>query len=703
MKHITSIACLLAVSIASAQTQPKAIVLHKRLFGWADLHAHPASHLAFGADTNGENGIFWGKPGGKWVPNYSGVTQDMKACSYKHGGFDGDVVRHETHKGLMEGLDSVTEYPHQTADFGENNHGAPSYEHWPHARSITHEQMHITEMRRAYEGGQRLLIASVTDNEFLSDMWTQIGHKAGANPVPAINPYFGFNSAVRQINFIKDLATQNSEWMKIAYSPAEARTIIDQDKMAIILSLEIDSLTEQQVLVLVQMGVRHVIPVHLIDNDFGGTAVYSDAFNAVNNFVHSDRDGGNLLNNGFLKVNYDSKLKFRLGWPKYPRPEGFNLISGGAINLDPVPLFIWAALGYNLDDSKGHRNKRGLSNTGADLLLKLAKQGVIIDVAHMGYQTTADTLSHMKQWGYPVMDSHTNLRNADGTAHSERDLDRTHAKTIADLGGVIGLGTEWDEGFVTLVDLDKLQYTLGYNPQIPGNSNDPSWYQETFNLTVGDDPELSQLRFRIVTGGDDLATDLNAVFTIDGVEYKYLLNKWHENWRPGLVTTPTVQLPKPVKVSKLKKITLRINHGDNWSLKELRIEGVPYGADPVSTWLARFKEGLDIMGGKGMAIGTDFNGFAPQLYLPADDVKYPIDIAHKISSAAYTPLLGKAQLGSRTFDFKADGIAHYGMLPDFMQALHQQPDSFDAVDALFHSANDVVVMWEKCAKVAPTL
>ena len=48
------------------------------------------------------------------------------------------------------------------------------------------------------------------------------------------------------------------------------------------------------------------------------------------------------------------------------------------------------------------------------------------------------------------------------------------------------------------------------------------------------------------------------------------------------------------------------------------------------------------------------------------------------------------------FSFQKDGIAHYGMLPDFLQAVSQQPDSLYAMDSLFHSADAVVNMWKKC-------
>lgn len=704
MKFLNFAALLISAAVmANAQTPP-IVVIDNRLFGWADLHAHPASHLAFGSDTNGEHGIFWGKPGGHWQKDYSKTNADMPPCSFKHGGNEGDVVRHETHKALMETLDSVTNYPHQTADFGENNHGAPSYDHWPYARSVSHQQMHVTQMRRAYEGGQRLMIASVTDNEFLTDMWTKVGYNAGGNPVPAIDPDFGFNSAVKQIKFIKSLVDLNSGWMQIASSAADARKIIAADKLAIILSIEMDTLTAAQVLKLVDdYGVRHVIPIHLINNDFGGTAVYSDAFNAVNDFVHSTREDGKLNLDGFLRVAYDKSLDFRLGWPKYPRPEGFNLVKGGAMNIDPVPNTVYVLLGYNSASSLGgHRNKLGLSDAGFELLHKLALRGVLIDVAHMSYKSTGDALGRAMRWGYPVMNSHTNFREADGSAHSERDLHRDHAKLIAKLGGVVGLGTEWDKGFETLYEPEGQYYILGYNATIPGDPNDPSWYQHTFKLNEIPG-SISQLRLTIETGKNDLSKNLNAIINVDGKTYTFLLNKSHETWRPGLITTPTIELPVPIPSSKLRKITLRVDHGAFWAMHSVKIEAVPYGRDPISTWLARYNEGLNLMDGKGMAIGTDINGFAPQLYLPADQVKYPITVAHSLAPSSHTPLLQKAQLGSKTYDFRADGIAHYGMLPDFLQALNQQPNSARAVDSLFHSANDVVEMWEKCAKRAKDL
>jgi len=112
------------------------------------------------------------------------------------------------------------------------------------------------------------------------------------------------------------------------------------------------------------------------------------------------------------------------------------------------------------------------------------------------------------------------------------------------------------------------------------------------------------------------------------------------------------------------------------------------------------------MGHGNVALGTDINGFAPQIPFAASAVNYPLTVAQKtgIKPAGYVPpALAKFQMGARVYDFKRDGIAHFGMLPDFMQALSQQPGSATAVSGLYRSADAVVRMWEKVEAAAKTI
>jgi hypothetical protein len=54
----------------------------------------------------------------------------------------------------------------------------------------------------------------------------------------------------------------------------------------------------------------------------------------------------------------------------------------------------------------------------------------------------------------------------------------------------------------------------------------------------------------------------------------------------------------------------------------------------------------------------------------------------------------------RDFDINLDGMAHYGMLPDFLQDLRNVGLTAEDLAPLFRSANDYVQMWEKCERQA---
>ena len=71
----------------------------------ADLHAHPASHLSFGADENGDGGIFWGKPGLQLADGTDNVRAELQPCAPdKHSGFDEDFIRDATRTLLISYL-----------------------------------------------------------------------------------------------------------------------------------------------------------------------------------------------------------------------------------------------------------------------------------------------------------------------------------------------------------------------------------------------------------------------------------------------------------------------------------------------------------------------------------------------------------------------------------------------------------------------
>jgi hypothetical protein len=64
--------------------------------------------------------------------------------------------------------------------------------------------------------------------------------------------------------------------------------------------------------------------------------------------------------------------------------------------------------------------------------------------------------------------------------------------------------------------------------------------------------------------------------------------------------------------------------------------------------------------------------------------------------------LRRYKTGNRYWDFNTDGMAHYGLMPDFLQDLRNIGISPGNLTVLFRSAEDYIQMWEKTEKASGT-
>jgi microsomal dipeptidase-like Zn-dependent dipeptidase len=128
-------------------------------------------------------------------------------------------------------------------------------------------------------------------------------------------------------------------------------------------------------------------------------------------------------------------------------------------------------------------------------------------------------------------------------------------------------------------------------------------------------------------------------------------------------------------------------------------------------WAQAYLYAVDQMAGgpgvHGVPLGSDLNGlihqpaprFGPdacahnagQAAGQASPVPYPFP-AHEGPGSFW-----KMTSGDRTFDYNTDGLAHIGLLPDFVQDLKQAGLSDADLDPLFDSAEAYVQMWERAA------
>jgi hypothetical protein len=59
------------------------------------------------------------------------------------------------------------------------------------------------------------------------------------------------------------------------------------------------------------------------------------------------------------------------------------------------------------------------------------------------------------------------------------------------------------------------------------------------------------------------------------------------------------------------------------------------------------------------------------------------------------PPLQPSVTGLRTFDLNSDGLAHYGMIPDFLQDLRTVGMTQEQMGVLYQSAEDFIQAWER--------
>jgi microsomal dipeptidase-like Zn-dependent dipeptidase len=156
--------------------------------------------------------------------------------------------------------------------------------------------------------------------------------------------------------------------------------------------------------------------------------------------------------------------------------------------------------------------------------------------------------------------------------------------------------------------------------------------------------------------------------------------------------------------------------------------------DTSESWAIAYKYVVEHLGMTGVGLGTDFNGFYGQpgprfeeTHLPAaglirsiadhlgaDDVadhfasrlaplthdarpiQYGKDIIPGMKKAIERALVGK-----RSYDLNVDGLAHYGMVPDFLVDIALQSGGWDAVAPMFRSAQAVLTTWQTCLDRSP--
>ncbi len=604
--------------------------LHLPVWGYADYHTHPMTHLAFGSEKQRQ--IIWGKPGGNYddyLKDPDLISQDIPYCRRGHGGgylAEGFINNAQLFDDSIGNIIHSFLYPHKRS-------GGPQFANFPDHLMGAHQQMHVTMIRRNYEGGLRLMVALVTDNwgaAFLTG-------KADQGQVKLVAEK---DTVIAQMNALRDLVKANNSWMELALSPADARRIIAQNKLAIVPGVELDRLgswdpePEGEVKALWDLGVRAITPIHAVDNDLGSPAILNGPYNWLNDFFANNAEQvrpSALPPAKFFDVEADDCAARKAGIGECvlhaldPFPQLRLVIAR------PLFTFFQRSPGFVIRKADsfdthglGQKNAHGLKSKGAAYIRAMMDRGMIVDTAHMGDKSVNDTYAVLAdRAGYPSVISHAHFR-AEGLygkkdipdfLASEYDISDTNLEKLKSVGGVVGPFLHQPR-----INPDSIDPKVSHVTHITNDcGNSSKGYAFAFDYAQ-----------RLVPNGVGMATDMTFIPVVSP--------RFGDHACEGYKTSRHGQ----------KELA---NHPDRYQPRAQK--------DPVAYW--------------GIPLRKRSN---------------------------QRDLLTPYRMGNRVFDFNVDGLAHYGLVPDLLQDLDNVEFPKRDFQALFGSAESYIKMWEKAERAA---
>ena len=390
------------------------------VFGYVDAHSHISAYEFIGGRVN------YGAPFHKF-----GVTHALENCEVAHGPWGAT--------GFVELATSGTG-PHDTQ-------GWPSFNDWPRYNSLQHHQSYYRWLERAHYSGMKILVNHLVHNEVLCAINPQ--KQNDCDPMEAI--LLQIQRMYEMRDYIDAQHGGPGEgWFQIVTSPGQAREVIADGKLAVVLGIEMSKVMhcgefngipectrediKERLDRLHRLGVRNMFPVHKFDNAFGGHLPDLTSGVGIGPVLYA----GNLLETGH-------PLEFE------ECPEGTEY-SGDEIDQNQMQpfgildqlLFQLDYLGDRfpetpeqlaaLDPRKGTDhlcNRRGLTDLGDFLVEELMRRKMMIETDHISRKASARILDITMASDYPVINSHGSW----GGTEALRDRIARQGGVTASFGG----------------------------------------------------------------------------------------------------------------------------------------------------------------------------------------------------------------------------------------------------------------------------
>ncbi len=283
--------------------------------------------------------------------------------------------------------------------------GWPTFRGWPAPASQTHEQTYYRWIERAYLGGVRIMVNDLVENVALCQVYP-IKHNS-CDDMDSVRLQY------RRIHELQDFIDAKAGgpgqgWFRIVRDPFEARRVINEGKLAVVLGIETSEIfgcggseqlprcSRDQIVAgldeIQRMGVASFFPIHKFDNALGGVRFDSGTFGAAINAANFKQTGH------FWKVE-------RCKGPETDNEQATvvpeDIIDAGLLSFFPaglVPLY----------PPPPHCNALGLTALGEFTVEQMIDRKLMIEVDHMSAKSASRALALAEARGYSgVLSSHS--------------------------------------------------------------------------------------------------------------------------------------------------------------------------------------------------------------------------------------------------------------------------------------------------------
>lgn len=397
------------------------------LYGFVDMHSHLFSNYGFGG------AMYHGAP---FHP--LGVEHALGDCDVAHGEMGRTDFFGYVYDGQGNGGDLEEVLPYMIG--GElpfdnhDHHGYPEFTEWPDANDrSTHQTQYYKWLERSYMAGLRLMVQHATTNSVICNI------TVGEGWAPSRYDCEDMTGVDRQIDAAYDMERYidaqsggpGQGWFRLVETPAQARSVIADGKLAVILGIEVSDLfnchvtprpggpvcdeahVDAQLDHYYDRGVRVMFPNHKYDNAFT-PGDGSNGFIEVGNFINSGHytnktqdcpenirtvfDGGDVSFSGLLEPR-----ESYMG----PPAEDFSDLTD-----DPIETILPFGLRLTSGAAEGDYCQNGsLTSIGEYLVDSMMERGMLIEVDHLPNWSYARTFEKLEAADYPALGTHGNDNN----------------------------------------------------------------------------------------------------------------------------------------------------------------------------------------------------------------------------------------------------------------------------------------------------